>query len=166
MNISVKSTVEFFSLNNKLYEKAFENLDDDASRKQFDPETNSAIWILGHLVTARHHLARLMGLQEEMPWGGLFNKAINEIDSSQFPALSEIKDAWSNISKKIMSRLAELEEKDLSAAPPSPFPTEENTIRAAVVFLAQHECYHIGQLSYIRRLLRQDGLFKLQFGTE
>ncbi|HEX9654955.1 MAG TPA: DinB family protein [bacterium] len=163
MNAAVKSTAEIFAINNKLYEKAFEHLDEEASRRQFDPETNNAIWLLGHLVTARHQMATLVGLQEEMPWGGLFTKSISEIEPAQYPSLAEIKETWGGISERIMERLLKLRDKDLAAPSPVRFPTEENTIRAGVVFLAQHESYHIGQLSYIRRLLKQEGLFKLPF---
>ena len=165
MNRSLKPIVEIFSLNNNLYTKAFEKLDDDASHKQFDPETYNAIWLLCHLASTRYMIFGLIKSKQDIPWEGMFNRNIQEVDPLKFPPLAEIKNTWSDISDKFIAALTELDEAALNAESPSPLPTSENSILAALAFLAQHESYHIGQLSYVRRLLKQDGLFKLHFSA-
>ena len=163
MHAAVAPIVEILTLNNGFYAKAFEKLDDEMARTQFAPDTSSITWLLAHLATSRVQIGELMGLEQEMPWDGVFAHGIAEITHDRIPILSDIKNVWGDISEAIMKRLPELEAGDLSVEPTSRFPTSENTALAALAFLTQHEVYHLGQLSYIRRLLKEPGLFKLLF---
>ena len=74
------------------------------------------------------------------------------------PTLVEIGKEFDQITPRLVRSLAMLDEKKLLTAPSSPFPTAEKTTLAAIAFLLQHESYHIGQASYIRRLLGKTGL--------
>ncbi len=169
MHAAVGPIAEILTLNNDFYAKAFENLDDEMARTQFAPDTSSITWLLAHLATSRVQIGALTGLNHKMPWDGVFARrlggaeGIAEITNDKIPILSEIKPVWGDVSEAIMKRLPELEDSDLNAEPVSRFPTSENTALAALAFLTQHEVYHLGQLSYIRRLLKEPGLFKLLF---
>ena len=169
MHAALAPIAEILTLNNDFYAKAIEKLDDEMARTQFAPDTSSITWLLAHLATSRVQIGTLMGLEQEMPWDGVFARrlggaeGIAEITNDRIPILSEIKPVWGDVSEAIMKRMPEREDGDLNAEPMSRFPTTENTALAALAFMAQHEVYHLGQLSYIRRLLKEPGLFKLLF---
>jgi uncharacterized damage-inducible protein DinB len=163
MHASVRPIAEILTLNNSFYDKSFDKLDDEMAGTQFAPNTSSVTWLLAHLATARFQMGGLIGIQKEVPWGGVFAYGIEQIEHDKIPPLPEIKECWAGVSEAIMGRLPELADSVLSAEPPTQFPTSEKTTLAALAFLTQHEVYHLGQLSYIRRLLKEPGLFKLLF---
>ncbi|MFQ5510601.1 MAG: DinB family protein [Candidatus Krumholzibacteriia bacterium] len=163
MHASISPIAEILTLNGDFYAKAFDKLDDEMAQTQFAPDTSSITWLLAHLATARFQMGALIGMEGELPWRGAFAHGINEIEHDCIPSLPEIKDCWGDISGAIMGRLPELQDADLAAESSRRFPTSEPTTLAALAFLTQHEVYHLGQLSYIRRLLKEPGLFKLLF---
>ncbi|MEE9271370.1 MAG: DinB family protein [Candidatus Krumholzibacteria bacterium] len=163
MHASVRPIAEILTLNNGFYDKSFEKLDDEMARTQFAPNTSSVTWLLAHLATSRFQMGALIGIQKEIPWDGMFAYGIDQIEHDKIPALLEIKNCWGGVSESILGRLPELGDVELNAEPAREFPTSEKTTLAALAFLTQHEVYHLGQLSYIRRLLKEPGLFKLLF---
>ncbi len=163
MNSNLVVLKEIFDLNNKLFLKAFKAMEKEESHKQFN-EANPAIWIMCHAVWAKAGIARLLGGEINAPeWVEQFSKGISELDAANFPELFEVKEAWQGLHSQIEAVLPNVSDEHLSAEQPQRFPTTENSILAALAFLGQHESYHVGQLSYVRRLLDEQGLFKLAF---
>ena len=163
MNLALGSIVESFGLNNKLYLRAFE-LEQEASQKQFKEDTNSSTWLLGHLAWAKTLCMNLTGkpIQTTLPqWLDMFSKSIKELNPEDFPPLDEIKKVGEETHKEFMANLVTLEDDVLTAESPIKLPTSEPSILAALTYLSFHESYHIGQLSYIRRLLDKDSLIQL-----
>ncbi len=163
MNSNVVVLKEIFDLNNKLFLKAFEAMEKEESHKQFS-EANPAIWLMCHAVWAKAGIARLLGAEVNVPqWVEPFSKGITELDATNFPELDQVEEAWQNLHGQIEATLPNVSDEHLTAEQPQRFPTTENSILAALAFLGQHESYHVGQLSYVRRLLDEQGLFKLAF---
>ncbi len=163
MNLALGPIVEGFSLNNKLYLRAFE-LEQAESQKQFKEDTNSSTWLLGHLVWAKTLCINLTGkpIQATLPeWLDMFSKNIKELNSEDFPPLSEIKNVWEDTHQEFMTKLVTLDDNVLTAESPIKLPTSEPSTLAALTYMTLHESYHIGQLSYIRRLLDKDSLIQL-----
>ena len=163
MNLALGPLVESFGLNNKLYLRAFE-LEQEVSKKQLKEDTNSSIWLLGHLAWAKTLCINITGkpIQTTLPeWLDIFSKNIKELNSEDFPHLAEIKKVWEDTHKEFMANLVTLDNNVLTAESPIKLPTSEPSTLAALTYMTLHESYHIGQLSYIRRLLDKDSLIRL-----
>jgi uncharacterized damage-inducible protein DinB len=159
----VKPLHEVFTMNTGLVNLAMQNVTETQASHRFDPGTNNSLWILGHITSTRHDILSMLGQPSQDPWQGVFKKGINELSGQQLPSAEVILAEWKNISEKLAAQLNTVSSETLKATPPSPFPTTEQTMLAGVAFLGQHESYHVGQLSFIRRLLSEDGLYKVRF---
>ena len=165
MNSNLATLKDIFDLNNKLVLKSFEVLNQKNSHKQFSEDTNSAIWLIGHILWAKAGgVAHLLGVEVSKPqWLDQFAKDITKLDKANFPQLKELQETWQTLHKKIETALPSLSEEQLNAEQSMRFPTSDNSVLAGLAFLGQHESYHVGQISYILRLLDEKGLFKLAF---
>jgi uncharacterized damage-inducible protein DinB len=155
MHQSLKPLVEIVLFNNALFKVCTGDISEAESVVPPSTDTNSFKWVLGHIVTGRFVLADLCGVKKDLPWNGEFMAATA---SKNLPGLPEIVSTFDTLTPQLLRTLAVLDEKALQTSPSSPYPTAEKTTLAAIAFLLQHESYHLGQLSYIRRFLAKKGL--------
>jgi hypothetical protein len=158
MHPSIVPTSQIFGVTTSLYEKAIAGLDRDTLVRRPGEGCNPLLWIAGHLASSRYGLAALLGVQRQNPLGKVFFRGVALGDLSALPDIGPIQEAWREASALVMSRLEELTESELSAPSPRPFPVSDGSIRGAITFLAYHEGYHVGQMSYLRRWLGLPGL--------
>lgn len=163
MNPQVKGLMEIFKLNSSLMGVGFDQLNEDNSTKSVKDGINSTKWLLAHLTTSRVFIGALAGVDKPLPWDGVFNKNIKEIDMSTAPSLDEIRTHWEGATDVLMSTLPGIDDAKLEEEPPTKFPTEEQSVLTALAFMAEHESYTVGQLSYARRLADTDSLYDLLF---
>ena len=69
-----------------------------------------------------------------------------------------LKAAWSEVSDKMMKQFELADAALLNTSCERELPGDA-TIKGKVTFLSLHECYHLGQLAYIRRLLGYGQVF-------
>ncbi len=74
-------------------------------------------------------------------------------ESIEYPLLSESRNDWDMYSETFIKGMAELSAEQLSSSISFQIPTGGNTLKDAFAFFAMHECYHIGQMSIIRKAL-------------
>jgi len=159
MHQKITPLADLYRLNDMLFAKAFDGVKDEDVAARPMEAGNSLHYIAGHITGARYQLARLLGVGEEFPFGTLFNaKQVTPRDPSEYPPISKIQEAWKHISDKLYARMEAMTEEDLAAKSPLDLPVNDNTLASAIAFLSLHESYHVGQLSYIRRLYGYDGL--------
>ncbi|MFZ0391423.1 MAG: hypothetical protein WAN36_13270 [Calditrichia bacterium] len=60
---------------------------------------------------------------------------------------------WDTVSEKLIEKFPALSESNLSSKAPVNFPVEDETRLGEIAFLLQHESYHTGQLSLLRKWL-------------
>jgi len=60
---------------------------------------------------------------------------------------------WQSLSKALIERFTLLSGQELDAPFGRALPIEDGSTLGAIAFMLQHESYHIGQLSLLRRLL-------------
>lgn len=155
----LKPIAGIYGLNTNLMGKALSNINEDESAKRFKNGTNNLKWIVAHIATTRASVAGMLGQEAPMPWGQKFMSGIDEID--EFPSVQEIEAAWNGATEALNAGLESANAERLAQDPPFQVPLPEQSIMSAVAFLAQHESYHVGQISYVRRLVSEEGLFKL-----
>ena len=159
MNSTLENIRDLYQLNTGLFLKELEDIkEDDLFFRPFD-KGNSLHWVAGHMVTSRFSVANLIGVKDTCPWGKMFAGGAEVKEKSFYPPIEELKTAWQGISKELIERLDIVTDEDLAGDPPFEIPGMECTKAATLVFLSFHEGYHLGQLSYIRRLRDYERLF-------
>jgi uncharacterized damage-inducible protein DinB len=164
---SLKPVAEQLAFNSGLLSESFAGLDDARASSEPCPGGNSVKWLCGHVVTGRHHILTLLGgAPPSAPWGNMFEDSTRDVDPASLPTIAHIQQRLEQSSRLLLRSLATADRRLLQTAPSSPFPTVENTTLAAVAFLANHEAYHVGQVSYARRLLGLPGLVTLMLSKQ
>jgi hypothetical protein len=147
-----------FGVNNFLFEGTFKDIGDDELLTRLIDKGNSIQFIAGHVTASRFVLANTIGIEDKCPWGKTFARGAEVKDASEYPSIDEIRLTWQSITHKLMARLEELTEDDISKKVTAKYPVSDDTILGAILFLSLHESYHMGQFSYARKLLGKDGL--------
>ena len=151
MNAALVPLHRTLELNTRLLLNALDGVDDELALKRPGESTNHIAFISCHLVESRHYLAGCAGCDTESPFKQLENARRLE-DVSHFPAVEEIRAAWSDIGGILGDRLPRLGETDLEAAVKYAFPIEGGeSLLGCITFLVGHEAFHIGQIALLRR---------------
>ena len=124
-----------------------------------DNKANSIHFILGHITGTRYQIAQLLGEHAEFAHEALFDRGVAIKDAAEYPPFSQVKAAWDTISLRMPQVLETATEEQLSGPAPFDPPGMEKNVRGLLSFMAFHESYHIGQISYVRRLLGHAGPF-------
>lgn len=123
-----------------------------------DVHSNHIAWIVGHVIWTRKMLLGRLGFEWSRPWLDLFIRGVKIDSSAAYPAPDELLEAWRETGIALAERLEAVSEEWLATpavkGPPSPDGKESGIIN----FLAWHETYHIGQVSYVRGWLGKSGL--------
>jgi uncharacterized damage-inducible protein DinB len=140
-------------LNEGLFKKSMADMSEIHASTQIEGGGNSAAWIAGHLASYRFELAKPIGLKLDDPFGKLYAYGCEIQDKSAYPPLADIMATYDTVCEAIKVRLENLTASDLDRETDAHYTAKEPTVINSVAFLTFHETYHVGQLSYIRKLL-------------
>ena len=151
MDSRVGPLAEILRLNTVLFRNCLDGLTDANAAVRTSGETNSAAFIAAHLTNSRYFLLKQLGIDEPDPLARYLDgrKAISEV--AQMPPLSEVQDAWTRAAHLLRDRLATLSAAELEAPTTMRFPLSDGTLLSTLTFLVQHDSYHVGQLSLLRK---------------
>jgi uncharacterized damage-inducible protein DinB len=151
MDPRVSPLAETVRLNTRLFRNCLDGLADEQARARPSSCTNSLAYIAAHLVASRYFVLTYLGVKQASPLdrytGGW--KSIDEM--TEWPTLDEIRAAWSAVSATLDQALATASPASLDAPVTTEMPLEHKTTLGMLVFLVQHDSYHIGQLSLLRK---------------
>ncbi|HOX27038.1 MAG TPA: DinB family protein [Candidatus Krumholzibacteria bacterium] len=153
--ISIAAT---FAKNDQLVPATLAGVSDQHYRAIVLPGTNPMAWILGHLTGSRHGIDRLLGGDEEYPYGDRFRRGAAVGDPATTPAAADLLASWRAIGESISARCARADATLLGRPWPGPTPSFDGTVLGTLGFLALHECYHLGQLGFLRKALGYPGM--------
>ena len=160
MHKSLQPLDQIATLNFDMVLKTAELLTEEQSLKKITGKINCANWILGHLVTGRHYLIGMSGIKPEVdPLSEIYDRGAILTPETEYKKLSEIKEAWIQISGNINNVFFQITEETLEKESPINFPIGDKTILGGLTFLLSHESYHIGQLALIRKELGLETFF-------
>ena len=153
MDERVEPLAAIFDLNTDLLTNCVLNLSDSQANERLPGGGNSIAFLVAHLADARHFLAEMLDAPLPNPIGAVLADVQTIEDVKAMPPLTELLDAWRRISTHLSLALRRATATQLDAASKHDFPIAGNTVRDAVAFLAQHDSYHLGQISFVRRQL-------------
>jgi hypothetical protein len=142
-----------FKTNTDLVSKAIKEIPPEGWFRQPGDDSNHLMWVAGHLIVSRGAVLKALGAAWENPWGPLFSRGAKLATQDQYPGVEEIRIAWDDISGKVIASLKGTPAEVLSRPAPQGPPSFNGKISGVVAFLAFHETYHVGQVSYLRKWL-------------
>jgi len=151
MDPRVQPLADTLRLNTRLFRNCLVDLTDEQARVQPSPATNSAAYVAAHVTESRYLLLKLMGAEQPSPLDRYLGgwKSIDQI--TEWPTLDQIREAWSEVAHALRDRLAGMTAADWDAPHGTRFPPEGGSRLDLLGFLVQHDSYHIGQLSWLRK---------------
>jgi uncharacterized damage-inducible protein DinB len=144
--------ISIYKTNSKLFENAFANVDETNSLKRPNKKTNSMMFIALHVLDARCFLLTQIDKPIKNPFGKYVDwaKSIDEI--KVYPKLKQVLSEWKKLDPVFVNELTRLDAKKLNSKQHFEFPGGKKIINM-ITFLAEHEAYHVGQISFIRKYL-------------
>jgi uncharacterized damage-inducible protein DinB len=115
--------------------------------------SNHLMWVAGHLVASRGTVLKTLGSEWSDPWNSLFARGAKLAPPDQYPGSEEIRRAWKDVSEQLSASLASVPADLLAKPVPEGRRSFDGTVGGLVAFLAFHETYHVGQVSYLRKWL-------------
>jgi uncharacterized damage-inducible protein DinB len=158
MDPLVSQSFQLYGITTPLIEKALRDFGDEEAKQRVEGNANCMLWLFAHLTSVRYALAAMLDVQKELAWQSHFRKGSPGDDFSSYPTLAEVRQAWQEITPLLVQALQTANDEQLSKPAPRDFPVPDKTIRGAILFLAFHESYHVGQMSFLRKCLGKDGL--------
>jgi hypothetical protein len=153
-----------FVLHNRLFNNVLEDIDDNEGSERMSDQINHLQWIAGHLAGSRYSIAPMLGLNHPFPYIEIYKDATKpppsnrSLDTSlRYPSLTEIKKIWNDIANAFAENIAKMDNAQLETETPFAVPTGK-TFLDLFSFLADHESYHIGQMSIIRKYLGKSAM--------
>ena len=150
MDPRIAPLAEILRLNTRLFNNCLNGLGEEQARMRPDQNANSAAYVAAHLAESRFYLLGLMGVQRPSPLGKRVGwKGIDEI--TDWPTLEETRAAFIEGGTALDARLSEMTPAEIDAKVDTQFPVESKTPLGLLGFLVQHDSYHLGQLSLLRK---------------
>lgn len=115
-------------------------------------EANHLAFLATHLVGARHYIVRFAGGTSTDPLEAYHGGARDIGEMDRFPSAEEVIAAWDEVAPILSDSLDVVGGEFLDEDSGLPFPTPGPTRLDVLIFLAQHEAYHLGQMGLLRRV--------------
>jgi len=147
-----------FNLNHRLLVNCLEGITEEQATTRISESSNSLIWMATHIVWARFNTIKLLGGNPDNPYNGLFEKFKPFDPADTYPTLSAVKAEWDKATELLKKALQHVTEGHLATPPPFTPPTGDNSIGGAIIFLSQHESFHIGQMAFLKKYFTKSSM--------
>ena len=115
-------------------------------------EANHIAYLAMHLIGARHFTIGWLGGESTDPFEKYHNRGRSIDDTERFPTIDEAISAWDEVAPFLLEALDEVDGAVLDEDSGLPFPAPGPLKLDTLIFLAQHEAYHLGQMGLLRRV--------------
>jgi uncharacterized damage-inducible protein DinB len=151
MDSRIAPLAEILRLNTTLFRNCLDGLSDEQAAARPSGATNNAVFVAAHLTNSRYYLLKALGVEEPDPLALYLDGRMSLDEIEKLPPLSEIQAAWTKAAHLLRDRMAALTAVDLDGPSAAKFPLFNGTVLATLTFLVQHDSYHLGQLSLLRK---------------
>jgi uncharacterized damage-inducible protein DinB len=153
-----EDALKLFRFSSGVVRLNIQDITDWDSRHIVQDGVNSLLWILGHIVSTRRSMLKLMGA--ELHWSvddaKAFSRLPGERDSVTPKSWSEVLEGLDDSRKRVKTALEAFDKFD-ELAPGEKTMADNETYGDRLNFLFAHEIYHAGQLGILRRLIGKEG---------
>ena len=152
MDPRLESIRQIIHLNTWLLHNCLDGVDDALANRRLTADTNSLAFLAAHLTDSRYFICKRAGREFPHPLGNALEKGKTLDELGPLPPLAAIVTAWDTVSDELRALLESLDAAAL-AQPAYKFPGSDGTFFGMLSFLTQHDSYHVGQMSILRRQL-------------
>jgi uncharacterized damage-inducible protein DinB len=151
MDARIAPLAGILRINTRLFRNCLDDLTEELGRVRPSEATNHATFVAAHLVESRYYTLRILGAGISCPLERYLGewRGIDEI--TEWPSLEEIRAAWTEVSAALETRLGIITAEALDAASGTRMPIDDTSVLGLFAFMVQHDSYHIGQLSLLRK---------------
>jgi len=154
----IAAAAQNYRFNSDFLTKMVSDIPPEEWQRHPDGKCNHIAWIVGHVIWTRKALLGRLGTEWSQPWLDLFARGAKCEDGGAYPSPDAMMDAWREVSGLLAGALESISEEFLSQPVTNGPPSPDGKISGVVSFLATHETYHVGQISYVRGWLGHKGL--------
>jgi len=140
-----------FKTNTGLVMKATEGIPSEQWLLKPGESSNHLMWMMGHLIWSRGNILRTLGTDWKLSWAKQFARGMKPGEIRDYPKVEEVRRVWGDLAERLSACLSNTPAEVL--AKPHDKPTFDGKVSGFVAFLAFHETYHVGQVSYLRKWL-------------
>jgi len=158
MKAVLENIVGSLKLNSVLLKQSIKGMNPEDLLVRPGNKANSVQFIVGHMVISRYDMCQLLGNPEKHSYGKLFDRGEDIDKSAEYPTVKDLLTEWDKVTSKLTDILNNVTDEKLSEKSHIDFPFPDKTLLGGIAFLTYHETYHIGQLSYNRRILGYEKL--------
>lgn len=145
-------------LNTRLFGNCLDGVTDEQASQRLVVGTNSVAFIAAHMADSRYFALKLTGAAAENPLAPMLEGAKTLDDVKGALPLDGTRAAWAAVSHALQVALGTLTSEQLDAPGNMRFPIADKSLLGVLAFLVQHDSYHLGQLSLLRRQLGHSGM--------
>jgi uncharacterized damage-inducible protein DinB len=143
--------------------KLIEDVPEDKMTAQPYPGANHVLWIMGHLASADDaFLADLDGRERVLPaqWKDLFGMGSEPTDDpAKYPSPDEVRAAMEERREAVYEWIGGLTADRLAQPLPEPWTKFSPNHALFINTISDHEAFHVGQISAVRRALGMPSAF-------
>lgn len=158
MKKSIHPLEIIFTLNERLFTNTLDGITEEQSKERISSHNNPVNWLAAHTVWARYLMLMFLDKPVTNPHAALFENFKAYDASLNYPTLEESKQEWQKVTALLKDALQSVSEEHLAADAPIPNPTGDFTNTGTLAFLAQHESYTIGQISFLKKYFTKEAM--------
>jgi uncharacterized damage-inducible protein DinB len=151
MDPRVALFAETLRLNHRLFRNCLEGFSEEQLRLRPAGACNNAAFVAAHLVDSRCWMLAQLGSGGPSPLARYTEGKRGIDDMTEFPSLAELEQAWEAASAAVANCLDTLSAAQLDEPVDLGVLAETHTTLGLIAFVVQHDSYHLGQLSLLRR---------------
>lgn len=152
MNPKLQIIIDHLKTSDYFVSKVFNDVSDEALSNRPNDSANSAHFIFGHILHYRTILLKNLGADTDFDYGEFFSMGKDGSLPDNAPKMKQLCDDWTKVSETMYDLLGKLTDDKMNQPDDHPFPMSDKTFAGRLSFLVFHETYHIGQLTYNRRI--------------
>ena len=153
METDFKNVSGIYRANTDIITKAIADVRPEDWFRAPGDDSNHLMWLLGHVVVHRGLVLKTLGSDWNSSWAPLFKRGAERVEEAEYPAVDEMRAAWEQISEQLKAALREPSPDVLTTPAPEGTPSFDKKLSGTVAFLAFHDAYHTGQVSFLRKWL-------------
>jgi uncharacterized damage-inducible protein DinB len=148
-----------YQFNSKTLRESVSDLSPDEWLRSPDDKLNHIVWIVGHMAYCRGRILHFIGTEWAPPeLNELFNRGSKLQPGSVYPSPEWLLNTWSESGHAMAHAFENISENLLAQPATQGPPSLDGKLSGMLGFMAIHETYHLGQISYLRGWLGHKGL--------
>jgi len=153
METDFRNISGIYKTNTEIVNRAIAGIEPEHWLKQPGDDSNHLLWMLGHVVVHRGLVLKYLGVDWDTSWAPLFARGAERGDADKYPTTEEMQAAWQQVSATLSAALKEASAEVLNKEAPKGPLSFDGKLSGSVAFLALHDSYHTGQISFLRKWL-------------